>query len=138
MNMETLKLFSRDALDREDAIDREAETRRRASVFAFSAAWLFVGLVSAYDAFLIVKFQHLVHDFEMNPIGRWMMDLEYLQPIPDTNGVAAFLGCKFAGTIIALGVMMLVYWRNERMGLTVVGALVVFQASLAAFLTLGY
>lgn len=105
------------------------------SVAAFTSMWLVVGLVSAYDAFLIVKYQHVIHDFEMNPLGRWMMNLEHFRPISDTSGVANFLGCKFAGTVVVLGMMGLIYWRRERLGLTVAGAVALFQLALGAFLT---
>lgn len=109
--------------------------RGKTSVAIFVFAWLFVGFVSAYDAFLIVKYQHYVNELEMNPVGRWLMQLDDFHPMSDTTGVARFLGYKFAGTILALGSMSLIYWRSERIGLTVVAALATFQALLAAFLT---
>jgi hypothetical protein len=109
--------------------------RGKASVTIFVFAWLFVGFVSAYDAFLIVKYQHYLCELELNPMGRWLMELDDYHPMSDPTGVARFLGYKFAGTILVLGSMSLIYWRSERMGLTVVAALATFQALLAAFLT---
>ena len=129
-------VFEQASLSQALAIPSTEKVRRPASVFAFTLSWLFVGFVSAYDAFLIVRYQDVIHDSEMNPVGRYIMNLEYRVPISDTRGVAKFLGFKFAGTIIVLGVLTLLYLWSERIGLTIAGALTAFQACLAAFLLL--
>ena len=112
-----------------------AERRLDTVVAAFVALWLLIGMVAAYDAYLTVKYLHMLHRHELNPIGRWIMQLDWEEPVTDTAHVAAFLGYKFAGTVLVLGALSALYWYKPWMGLTVAGALGAFQAALALFLT---
>jgi hypothetical protein len=51
--------------------------------------------------------------------------------------LANFLGLKFTGTVIGLGLMLLVHRYQAKMGLTVTGVIAGLQAALAAYLTFG-
>ena len=94
------------------------------------ALWLFIGAVAAYDCYLSIKFQETLRFQELNPIGRWLMDY-------DGGSVATFMGCKFLGTSIALGVLQLLYYYWRRVGLTVASVLAGLQGMLALYLTFG-
>ncbi len=108
----------------------QAAARERREATLMLALWLFIGAVAAYDTYLSIKFQETLRFQELNPIGRWLMEF-------DGGSVAAFMGCKFLGTSIALGVLQLlfVYWR--RVGLTVATVLAGLQGMLAMYLTFG-
>ena len=51
--------------------------------------------------------------------------------------VWALLGIKFAGTILACSLLLLVYWKNARLGTLIASALAALQLSLLLFLLLG-
>jgi len=117
-------------------------TRLEANYVAFVTLWLFVGLVSAYDGYLTVRYQHLLHSLELNPVGRWIMNLDghlaYNQDygyVVENRKVAAFLGLKFAGTVCGLAIMLLVHRYQARMGLAVTGAIAGLQGLLAVYLS---
>ena len=116
--------------------------RLEAGFLTFVTLWLFVGLVSAYDGYLTVRYQHMLHILEENPVGRWMMDLDdglvYDRDygyVASNHKVAAFLGCKFAGTILALGLLLLVHRYQARLGLLVSGVIATLQGTLAVYLS---
>ena len=94
------------------------------------ALWLFIGMVAAYDTYLSIKFQETLRFQELNPIGRWLLEF-------DGGSVAAFMGCKFLGTFIVLGVLQLLYVHWRLAGLTVASVLAGVQGVLALYLTFG-
>jgi len=100
--------------------------RFRYEVLALTAMCLVIGLVSAYDTFLLVRFQDLI--VEENPMGRWLM-------AADEGSVALFVGCKFAGTILVLATITFLYLFRSSMGLVVAAALSSGQLVLAWYLT---
>jgi hypothetical protein len=73
---------------------------------------LIIGFVSAYDAYLTVMYVDSLQGMELNPVGRYMMGLD--DPIIGENPqIAMFLGCKFAGTVIVLFVLQILWiWRR--------------------------
>lgn len=112
------------------------------SFLAFIAMWMFIGLVSAYDGYLTVRHQHLLHILEQNPVGRWIMDLDSgLEPNHEFEYVVAnrqlanFLGLKFAGTVLGLGIMLAVHRYKASLGLTVTGVIAGLQGVLAVYLS---
>jgi hypothetical protein len=96
----------------------------------FVALWLFVIFVSVFDGYLVFRFRHVMHSTELNPVGRLLIA---------ANGgqVWALLGLKYAGTILACSLLLLLYWKNARLGTFVAAALAVLQLSLLLFLLLG-
>lgn len=116
--------------------------RLEASFIAFVALWMFVGLVSAYDGYLTVRHKHLLHILEVNPVGRWIMDLDSGLELGDgfeyvvaNRQLANFLGLKFAGTVLGLGIMLVVHQYKASMGLLVTGVIAGLQGILAVYLS---
>jgi len=58
--------------------------------------------MSAYDTFWLVKNRSVIHSIEENPIGVWLINL-------DNGDISIFVGAKFAGTILSLGALSLLY-----------------------------
>lgn len=91
------------------------------------ALWLFIGTVAAYDVYLSVKYQDTLRFEEVNPLGQWLLYI-------DNGSVAVFMGCKFLGTLIALGTVIVLYCYKRQMGLTVASVLAGVQAMVASYL----
>lgn len=74
---------------------------------------LLIGFVSAYDSYLTVMYVDSIQSLELNPVGRWMMGLD--DPLNSyTPQIAFFLGCKFAGTVLVLFVLQILWiWRRH-------------------------
>lgn len=94
----------------------------------FLLMWLFVGLVSAYDAWLVVRYWDSILQLEKNPICVYFIRLG--------NGRSdIFLRVKTSGTLTVLSVLAGLYRNDRRVGWTVTGALSGFQLGLLAYLT---
>jgi hypothetical protein len=104
--------------------------RRRRETMWLAALWLFIGIVAAYDTYLSIKYQETLRFQELNPLGQWLLHF-------DGGSVAIFMGCKFLGTLIALGTILLLFHYKRRMGLTVATALASVQLALMMYLTFG-
>jgi hypothetical protein len=89
--------------------------------------WLFIGLVGALDTYLTVKFRVVIPHMEQNPLGKLLLRL-------DGGDVSLFVGCKVAGMIIALGLLVAILTRARR---TFAYAVLV-PAALAQLIVLGY
>src|SRR5262245_52914142 len=57
----------------------------------FFVLWQIIGCVSAYDAFLAMKYRNELSEMEQNPLGQLLLMLNDGDP-------ALFLGVKFLGT----------------------------------------
>ena len=101
--------------------------RRTATVFV--ALWLFLIFVSVFDGYLCVRYRHELHKTELNPIGRLLIQLNGGQ-------VWLMLAAKFLGTVIAATIVLLIYGRRPRLGVTIAGALATLQLGLLLFLLL--
>ena len=97
---------------------------------AFNLLWLFIGAVSSYDAYLTMKFDDSIAAMELNPLGVWLIELDGGDP-------SLFIGVKFLGTIVVLGLLNLIHRCHHRMGWTLIGMLAAFQGWLLTFLTAG-
>jgi hypothetical protein len=93
----------------------------------FSAILLFVGGVSVYDGYLVLRTGDEICEYEKNPAGQWLLECNHGNP-------TLFLGAKGVGTAIVLVSMSLLYRRSQRLALPVAYALCLFQASLLLFL----
>ncbi len=92
-----------------------------------------IGLVSAFDIYLTIKYFESLPTFELNPIGRWLMALDE-GPDCHLSQIAGFIASKFAGNFAALTVIeFLVRWKLAIAGV-VAFALAVFQLGLLYFL----
>ena len=95
----------------------------------FSTLWLFIGVVSAYDAYLVSRYCETILEFELNPVGRYLIEL-------NDGNVGVFLRAKAAGTLIVMSSLAIIHVRSERLAYPIVGSLAVLQFLLLLFLTL--
>lgn len=76
------------------------------------ACKLTIGLVSAYDIFLTIKYFESLPMMELNPIGRLLMSLDS-GPECQLNQIAGFIAAKFVGNFLVLATLELVsHWRK--------------------------
>jgi hypothetical protein len=99
----------------------------QSSASIFTAVLIFVGGVSAYDGYLVVRTGNMIRDFEKNPVGRYLIDRNDGDP-------ALFLRVKAAGTIVALTALAALRKRSRRLAAPVAVGLVFFQSGLLIFL----
>jgi hypothetical protein len=95
----------------------------------FIALWLFVIFVSVFDGYLVVRFRQELHARELNPLGRLLIQLNGGQ-------VWLLLAAKFIGTVAAATVVLLLYGRWPRVGITVASVVAGLQLCLLLFLLL--
>lgn len=93
----------------------------------FPCLWLFIGAVSSLDAALTVKYQHDLIHMELNPIARTLLRVNGWDP-------SVMIGVKFAGTILVLGILILQYRRDQRLGHFLTAVVAAFQFGLLCFL----
>ena len=98
-----------------------------ALVVAFAQLWLFIGMASAYDVYISIKTQEYLYEMEMNPIGRFLIESDY-------GEVALFMGVKFAGTVIALGILIFLYHFKNNWAWYSVSSLAVMQVAVLVML----
>jgi hypothetical protein len=99
--------------------------------FIFGLLWLGIGFTSAYDAYLAIKYRDTLAAMEKNPIGLWLMSL-------DGGDVSLFMGIKFAGTVLVLGILVFCYIKNKGFAWGLIIPLVIFNALLLAYLKTGF
>src|SRR5262249_29211406 len=82
----------------------------------FYALWLFVILVSVVDGYLAYRHRHEMQRMELNPLGLALIHW---------NGgrVWYLLAVKFAGTVVACALVLLIRQARPRIGLAVAAAL---------------
>jgi hypothetical protein len=102
---------------------------------------LVIGGVSLYDILLTIRYRDSLYDLELNPFGRWIMDLDNV-PIDGVSpgfppDVGPFLVAKSLGTVVVLAVIVALVWRLKRLGHSVAIGVSGFQIALAAYLTFG-
>jgi hypothetical protein len=93
----------------------------------FAAAMLFVGAVSVYDGYLVVRTGDEIRHFEKNPVGLFLIEHNHGDP-------TVFLMAKAAGTAVVLAALTMLYHRSQRIAFSVASALILFQAGLLVFL----
>jgi hypothetical protein len=93
----------------------------------FLAVVLFVGGVSVYDGYLVVRTGSMIRDFEKNPVGVYLIDC-------DDGSPDLFLRVKAAGTILSLVGLSVLHRHSKRLAGPVELALVLFQGGLLLFL----
>lgn len=98
-----------------------------AYAFAFAQLWVFIGMTSAYDVYISIKTQEYLYEMEMNPIGRFLIEA-------DSGEVALFMGFKFAGTVTALGILVLLYQFKRKWAWYSVWSLSVIQFGVLVML----
>jgi hypothetical protein len=96
---------------------------------AFPGLWLFIGMVSAFDTYLTVRFQEYLAYEEINPLARMLLQL---------NGwdASLLIGMKFLGSVVVLGVLTALHLTDRRFGLVIAAAIASFQLGLLGYLVL--
>lgn len=95
----------------------------------FFVLWQIIGCISAYDAFLAMKYREELYYEEQNLLGRLLLLLNDGDP-------ALFLGIKFVGTTMVLGILANIYHRRPQWGLAIAEGVAAFQIGLLAYLTI--
>jgi len=88
---------------------------------------MFIGLVSAFDTYLTVKFQECLAFHEVNPLAVMLLRLDGWDP-------SLLIGLKFLGSVLALGFLAALHLHNRRLGLMVTSGLASFQLWLLGYL----
>jgi hypothetical protein len=105
----------------------KSELRRLIETLLFAAALLFVGAVSVYDGYLVIRTGDEIVHFEKNPVGLYLIQINHGDP-------TAFLAAKGVGTLLVLAGLTLLYRRSPRLAVPVASALILFQGGLLIFL----
>ncbi|HEV8066806.1 MAG TPA: hypothetical protein VGP76_03650 [Planctomycetaceae bacterium] len=94
---------------------------------AFAGILLFVGAVSVYDGYLVLRTGYEICQFERNPVGLWLIAHNHGDP-------AVFLMAKGIGTFLVLVCLTWLYRRAQRIAFPVGYALALFQSGLLVYL----
>ncbi|MCR9294304.1 MAG: hypothetical protein NXI32_16420 [bacterium] len=106
------------------------------SPWSLLACKLIIGLVSAYDIFLTIKYVESLPWMELNPVGRWLMQLDS-GPECALDQIACFVAAKFSGNFLTLAAIeLLCHWKRNVASLVAVGVAAA-QLLLLYFLTTG-
>ena len=100
------------------------------STLIFGVCCLVVAVVSVHDAALVALNHEVIGDFERNPVGRWLLELQ-------GGEVWLFIFVKLAATALVCAVLITVYQHCRRYGLVTAAALASFQLMLLCYLSLG-
>ena len=95
----------------------------------FLLMWLFIIGVSVHDGLLVLSHRMVMNEFELNPIGRWLLH---------SNGgdIWLLLAVKALGTLAASSILLWLYWLHPRLGWTVCAGVCLLQLTLLIFLYL--
>ncbi len=96
----------------------------------FWSMCLFVGAVSAYDGWLLVRNQEVILAVEENPLCRWLIEL-------DQGNVGLLLQFKAAGTAAVVLALKVIHVFSARWSVLITIAIALFQAGLLAYLMIG-
>jgi hypothetical protein len=103
-----------------------ARERKRGAIL-FMGTLAFVGAVSFYDGYLVIRTGSEIESFEKNPVGLYLIQI-------DNGNPDVFLRVKAAGTIVALAGLSFLRRRSRRLAGPIAFALVAFQTGLLIFL----
>jgi hypothetical protein len=93
----------------------------------FAAILIYVGAVSVYDGYLVIRTGDLIRDCEQNPVGLLLINCNGGDP-------SLFLAVKAVGTLIVLGTLEALNRRSQRIACPVSLAVALFQSGLLIFL----
>jgi hypothetical protein len=95
----------------------------------FLALWLFAIFVSVFDGYLALQNRSVLAAEELNPVGQALLKFG--------NGqVGYLLAAKFAGTVVAASLVLLIYQQRPGWGLPIAAAVATAQLALLLFLLL--
>jgi hypothetical protein len=104
-----------------------ANASSRLATWLFVSTLIFVAGVSLYDGYLVVRTGSMIRDFELNPMGQYLIRC-------DDGDINVFLRVKAAGTLVSLAGLCLLHRHSRRLAGPVEFAMVAFQGGLLLFL----
>ena len=93
----------------------------------FVGVLIFVASVSIYDGYLVIRTGSLIREFELNPMGQYLIKC-------DDGDIDVFLRVKAAGTLVSLAGLCVLHRHSRRLAGPVELALVAFQGGLLLYL----
>ncbi|MCI0359082.1 MAG: hypothetical protein L0211_11440 [Planctomycetaceae bacterium] len=95
----------------------------------FLGLWSFAIFVSVFDGYLALRYRNSLAMHELNPLGQLLITL-------NDGQVWYLLIAKFAGTVAAASLVLVIHASYPRFGLPIVGAVAGLQLGLLLFLLL--
>lgn len=102
--------------------------------WVFFCCKLIIGFVSAYDIFLTIKYVEYLPYMELNPLGRFLMQLDS-GPNCELSQIACFVAAKFAGNFLTLAILEGVRTWHARFATSIGVVIATLQLFLLWFLT---
>ena len=109
-------------------IDPTRKSNRSLAIFLL--LWLLIIAISATDSYLSFKYSDFLYEMELNPVGRWLIEL-------DGGDVALFAGVKLFGTWLAFVMASFLFFKKTSWGLLASLGVACFQGGLLCYLTMG-
>lgn len=106
---------------------RKSKLRLLQPTNLFLGMLAFIAIVSVHDAALLVVNQGAIQEFEQNPIGSWLIEL-------NNGSVWLFVILKLLGTSVVCAVLASIYEYSKSIAMMVVGPLAAMQAVLLGYL----
>jgi hypothetical protein len=101
----------------------------KGAALAVGMMWLFIAAVASFDVYCSIKYEYELLTEELNPIGRWLMEL-------DGGSVSLFMACKFFCNLLALAGLQVLYSIHRPLCITAAGVMTVLQGCVAIVLWL--
>ncbi len=95
----------------------------------FLGLWLFSIFVSVFDGFLALRYRETLLHGELNPVGQLLIAL-------NGGDVWLLLAAKFAGTVVAASLVLIIRSSYPRWSLPIMSVVAGSQLSLLLFLLL--
>ncbi len=93
----------------------------------FAGLLFYVGAISLYDGYLVVRTGDMIRDFELNPVGLLLIDCNGGDP-------SLFLIAKTIGTALVIVMLSALNRRSQRLARPVAFTVALFQSGLLIFL----
>lgn len=102
------------------------------TILALLAIW--IGLVSAYDIYLTIKYADSLAYLEQNPLARGILNVDAARGMA-VEHLARFIGFKCGGTVLAIGSLFLISnWKHHLASLAA-GGVALVQLCVLLFLS---
>ena len=94
----------------------------------FHFACFVIVLVSSIDIYWLSRNRDLIHEYERNPIGQYLLDL-------DRGDVSLFILCKTLGTYIVIVILYILFHYHKKYAIASTIILVIIQIILLFYLS---
>ena len=95
---------------------------------AFHFACFVIVLISSIDIYWLSKNRYLIHEYELNPIGQYLLGL-------DNGDVSLFILCKTLGTYIVITILYILFHYHKRYAIASIIILSIIQIILLFYLS---